>query len=664
MRRTGAWPWWLLWLLCGLGLGDAQAGTGFRLQLAPSYLTPEDIAPLTAFLAEAERAIPPRIRASLPQTLLVSFDHQPDDLAPPSFRPQVRVPLCPEDAPARSAAAASTPQELGVLDAASDHSTPHRIHLHRGLVAVVRAGPHASARYPCGHRSLYRLALASVLHEVVHAYDLQAGLSRDPRYRHLVRFDRQGILRRLASRNLLWTRSPDPYEGHSLPESLAVNVEYFLLDPEYRCRRPASYQFFEDTLRYRPHPQASCQVNYRVYHRGEALSVDPARIYQVHYLLAARGQGIASRFGHSMFRLVVCNESRPTVGPECMEDVQDHIVIGFGANLQSDLLISPWKGLTGGYVSQLFIKPLSTVLIEYTEHERRGLDSLPLRLTADEQQQFLRRALEIYWSYSGRYYFLSNNCASESLSLLKSASADARLHRIEVITPTGLRDALQRQGLIALPHLPDGPAGLAAREQAGFYFPSQAARYQAAFAALRPHLPTAAPKTLERYLTHTTAHTRQTWLAALPPLLDPQAGLVRAQAFALEGLILHLRFTLAERKLTRFVLQNIDRPVLQRVQSLLPQLGTEQPWQLVTGGYGVPFPHEVRRAPDRDHDRVAQRLWLEAQELLATYFPSDLQEWQQTQDNRRTLIEQVIRGASGNPEPPSLKTAQVRHDGG
>ncbi|EPN22216.1 hypothetical protein A259_07391, partial [Pseudomonas syringae pv. actinidiae ICMP 19070] len=36
-------------------------------------------------------------------------------------------------------------------------------------------------------------------------------------------------------------RSPDIYETTSPLEFVAVNMEYFLLDPAYACRRPALY---------------------------------------------------------------------------------------------------------------------------------------------------------------------------------------------------------------------------------------------------------------------------------------------------------------------------------------------------------------------------------------------------------------------------------------
>jgi hypothetical protein len=36
---------------------------------------------------------------------------------------------------------------------------------------------------------------------------------------------------------------PDSYELSSPKEYIAVNMEYFLLDPSYACRRPALYQY-------------------------------------------------------------------------------------------------------------------------------------------------------------------------------------------------------------------------------------------------------------------------------------------------------------------------------------------------------------------------------------------------------------------------------------
>src|SRR3546814_8886738 len=73
----------------------------------------------------------------------------------------------------------------------------------------------------------------------------QGGLSRDPRLLDLAGWQ-IGPLRfglRL-SRNAFTDRSPDPYELDSPAEFVAVNLEYFVLDPAYACRRPALHRYF------------------------------------------------------------------------------------------------------------------------------------------------------------------------------------------------------------------------------------------------------------------------------------------------------------------------------------------------------------------------------------------------------------------------------------
>lgn len=642
-------------LACGLVLvlvtPVAAARPGFALRLSVRGITADEVPVLTGFLHAVETRLPLRVQASLAQTVWVAFDLRPEAPLPPLYQePQVVVPGCPGlgELAKTHVGRAQGPQELARLEATGLAGLGPHIRLHRGFREIIRLGPHGAQTYACGHRSLYQLAVATLLHEVMHLYDAQEGLSRDPRYRHLQRFEPQGLFRRMAARNQLTSRSVDAYEWTSLAESAAVHAEYFLLDPEYRCRRPASYAFFEQALHFRPFPHAACSPNWTVYHRGEPRLLDPERIYQVHYLMAARGQGLASRFGHSMFRLVICSPDRAAPGPDCLDDVQEHIVLGFGANLQTDLQISAWKGLTGGYVSQLFVKPLADVLIEYTERELRSLESFPLRLSREELRQFVRRALEIYWSYEGRYYFLTNNCASEALSLLQSTSVNPALQRISRITPTGVRDDLLRAGLIDLPPLPVGPGGLLAKERLGLYFPSLLSRHTALYEALRAHLPRAAPRTLRGYLADTRAAQRRQWLQTLMALPAPQALSASAQAFALEGLIVGNRFAEVERVAARFILDNArtPHPLMANLRALLPRLGLELPWLLARPGYGIPLIGDVRRPPDAERDATYRQLWNEAQRILRHRFPVELAEWQSAQDNRRWLAEYVVTASA------------------
>ena len=105
-----------------------------------------------------------------------------------------------------------------------------------------------------------RAALSAVIHELAHFYDRtpQGRLSRDPRLLDLAGWQvspmRLGLR---TSHNAFSDRSPDRYELTSPAEFVAVNLEYFLLDPAYACRRPALYRYFAAHFGSAP-PQAEC----------------------------------------------------------------------------------------------------------------------------------------------------------------------------------------------------------------------------------------------------------------------------------------------------------------------------------------------------------------------------------------------------------------------
>src|SRR6185312_15228956 len=104
----------------------------------------------------------------------------------------------------------------------------------------------------------------------------------------------------------------------SLEESFAVNMEYFLLDPEFACRRPSEFEYLRDYFGFDPYPSRSCKLNTKLRlsaasaddPSGGQIDLDPSRIYQVHFLLAGAGQAFDSAFGHAMFRLIVCAPTR------------------------------------------------------------------------------------------------------------------------------------------------------------------------------------------------------------------------------------------------------------------------------------------------------------------------------------------------------------------
>ncbi|WP_420009951.1 DUF4105 domain-containing protein [Xanthomonas sacchari] len=334
--------------------------------------------------------------------------------------------------------------------------------------------------------SARRPALAAVLHELAHFYDRSAAgrLSSDPRLLDLAGWQvspmRLGLRR---GHNRFTERSPDRYELQSPAEFVAVNLEHFLLDPDYACRRPALAAYFAERLAWTP-PARDCApglafVQDPLAEQAALLQIDPARVYAVDYLLAEGNAQPMSHWGHSMLRLVICAPGRP-LGPACRLDLAEHRVLSFRAFVD-DVQISSLRGLTGSYPSRLFVLPLRQVVDDYTQVQLRGLQSLPLRLSHEEIAALLERAAQLHWSYDGRYYFLSNNCAVETYALLHDGVPRLAAAHLSGISPTGLRRRLVRGGIADASVLDDADA--AVRE--GYYFPAASAHFAEMFAVAR-----------------------------------------------------------------------------------------------------------------------------------------------------------------------------------
>ncbi|MCR6686239.1 DUF4105 domain-containing protein [Pseudoxanthomonas sp.] len=367
-----------------------------------------------------------------------------------------------------------------------------------------------------------RAALAAVVHELAHLHDRTAagGLSRDPRLLDLAGWQVAALRPGRRGRNDFRDRSPDPYELHSPREYLAVNLEHYLLDPDYACRRPALAAYFDARFGQAPADRAACAPGLAFVQDAVAAGepvriVDPERIFAVDYLLAEGNARPMSRWGHSMLRLVVCAPGRPR-GPDCRLDLQHHLVLSFRAFVD-DLQISSWRGLTGSYPSRLFALPLDQVVDEYTRVELRGLGSWPLALSRPEIEALAGRAAQLHWNYDGRYWFVANNCAVETWKLLHDASPRLAASPLRSITPTGLRRRLERQGLIDAAAVPADPGE---RVRLGFRFEPASAHYAAMYAVARAEL----------YLVPDSA---EDWLALPPATRAPEldrAGLRAAAA--------------------------------------------------------------------------------------------------------------------------------------
>lgn len=314
------------------------------------------------------------------------------------------------------------------------------------------------------------------------------------------------------------------------------------------------------------------------------LALDPARVYAVDYLLAEGNEQPMSRWGHSMLRLVICAPGR-VPGPACRLDLQYHRVLSFRAFV-GDVQISSWRGLTGSYPSRLFVLPLNQVIDEYTKVELRALSSVPLALRPDEIAALLTRAAQVHWSYDGRYYFISNNCAVETYKLLHDGVPRLAEAGMSSITPRGVRQRLQRAGLADLHVLDDR----AQATRQGYYFESAAAHYQAMFDVLRRGIPV--PQMSVAQWLDAAPGARAQWFdrgglrETAAALLLEQAALRRQELIARDALKRLLRPGIAERAAVQD----------QLLRLFARQARLSHPAALLDGpGYGLPQADEQQR---------------------------------------------------------------------
>jgi len=297
-----------------------------------------------------------------------------------------------------------------------------------------------------------------------------------------------------------------------------------------------------------------------------------------------------------MLRLVICAPGRPR-GPDCRLDLDQHLVLSYRAFV-NDVQLSSWDGLTGAYPSRLFVLPLDQVIDEYTKVELRSLASVPLNLSRMEIASLVERAAELHWSYDGHYWFISNNCAVETLKLLRSGTHRPELESLDSILPNGLLELLDARGLADRSVLADEREAL----RLGYRFDSYRDRYQAMFEVLRERLQVPQHR-VEDWL-ELDAAGRRAWIARA----DLRAA---AALLLLEQAALRRQLLLAQDELKRHYLQVRDHIAQSRfakagdtLQAILANSGyLSRPAELLDSGYGLPQPGEWRSLEERSSER-------------------------------------------------------------
>ena len=646
------------WLLgCALTLLGTPALADLQLELQASGLDPQQRQASQALLDEALGKLPPRFKQQLDRRVQVSWT--------------ARMPA----------------------DAYGQASLVSTLELNSRLLPGLVDGSAARERTHRPHGTVREELLATVLHELTHIYDRarlwpssersliarckrQQGtvgkiglpeacrgqaerrftLSDDPRLLDLAGWQ-QYVGRRgeREQHNGQFVRSPDTYELSSPKEFIAVNMEYFLLDPSYACRRPALNQYLRDHFGWAP-AQDSCAKGLPFLNAGSDFArqplgeIDPERVYEVDYLLAEANQNWVSRWGHSMLRLVICKPGRPR-GPDCRLDLDQHLVLSYRAFV-GDVQLSSWDGLVGKYPSRLFVLPLAQVIDEYTKTELRSLASVPLNLSRSEIEGVVEHAAEMHWSYDGNYFFLSNNCAVEGLKLLRSGSNNARLTGLDSIMPNGLLEVLKGRGLADTSVLDDPKEAL----RLGYRFDSFRDRYQAMFDVLKKQLPIK-QATVEEWLS-LSAEERRPWFERAD--LRTSAALLLLEQASFRRQLLLAQDEVKQRYLGARELEDggMDKANATLQQILANSGFLSRPAELLDSrGYGLPQPSEFSRLEAESSQRQKQLLALTGdldKEVRALLEPKRAAEIAASEANVKQIGEHLrkLHKASGGLELP------------
>lgn len=539
---------------------------------------------------------------------------------------------------------------LGQVSRFASEQSEITLHLDRVLlegVANIRA-------INCSHKDTFTYAKAIAVHELSHLYDQKKNASKDITFLNLSGWVSKGLIfKKRTNLNNAMERSPDPYEFKNPEETFAVNFEFFLLDKTYKCRRPSFYRHYVNLLGFEPMSNAAdCEMNKKVTLISQSIDkkpnltreIDPSRIYQIHYLFAGKGKEMMSRWGHAMYRLIICAPGRE-VGEKCLQDFSHHVVVSYRANIE-EMTMDYKKGIDGSYASQLFLMNMNDVVNEYTKGEFRDVISLPINMSKDQIKLFTNKLLENYWSYKGSYFFLTNNCASEAMNLLRAAyPGDKLIQKQAITTPLGLYDFLAKKKFINTDLLNNTKEAI----YLGYLFPGVSEKLMASlrmfvdestmsFEKFALELKAPERKVIyERALALNNSKSRVTLLAHAIRLED-QILLSREQQFAKK---------IGDALFGSQVSEELKNTVLdERIIEMRDEYKKLSAENFIVSGYGIPLKSEFKDIGAEVLEEVMSSIQgnsAELKEIAAEFFPEEVTEMQKTLENRFYILTELSK---------------------
>ena len=205
-------------------------------------------------------------------------------------------------------------------------------------------------------------------------------------------------------------------------------------DEHAQCRFPARKKFLQDALPSISFPDIQCP-EFEEW-QGQLDAEKVVLIFPAAYLNSP-----SSMYGHTLFRLKKKGNDAPLLD----------YAVNYAANTDptDNQLVFSYKGLTGGYPGVVSVMPYYQKVKEYNFLENRDIWEYELSLTPDEVDMFVRHVWEMKGT-SMPYYFFSQNCSYQLLTMLDAASPRLQLAEqfsVWAIPADTVRE-IKRQGLI------------------------------------------------------------------------------------------------------------------------------------------------------------------------------------------------------------------------
>lgn len=452
------------------------------------------------------------------------------------------------------------------------------------------------------------------------ALSTKGHLSEGQEFKSLTRWSGQSELFHIQ-------QSPDHYEHENINEYFAVNFEYFILDSNYKCRRPTLYNYFKDIFQITPFSDFNCPPNNKIYfsNLSKPIRLDPNTVIEIDFLHADSGPEIESRWGHSSFLIKYCDYSDSEIrnlnaDKICPANRMKTIGMGFRAQILNNL-INPFAGVIGAYPFRIEFTSIVDLKRSYQIEELRNLRSFKLHLTKNEIIKFVQLTLEIFWQYSGKYYFFSNNCAVESLQLIKSSvSLKHPIQGLYSISPKGLLQDLMTSKIIS--------------ESEETIISSYSEVLTAALTRLKSHQKISFLDSIRAYINENPLERRKLITNISDHDVYKSISLYALEKYALDIL---------ESELLSKIETYIDKNKIEI--SMYTKPGSQ--WlvlhEYINISYGIPFDSELIRDFDFANQVASDRESIK--KIIETYsvhFPDHVQRIIQTKENMRLIKNQTL----------------------